>query len=144
MADKTVWRQIVQQMAQTTLLTIWSQKIKQVPFFAFTLILFKFFSNSSLGTAQQLPLLWLLRQGELHSMIAIGDMSSRALIVHIHVHTLWAEIAVEFLSLTEWILWDYLQISALSCASPVAHCVSFFFKASQFLDIQTYTILPRS
>lgn len=28
----------------------------------------------------------------------------------------------------------HLQISALSCESPVVHFVSLFFKASQFLD----------
>lgn len=27
----------------------------------------------------------------------------------------------------------HLQISALSCETPAAHCVSFFFKASQFV-----------
>lgn len=29
---------------------------------------------------------------------------------------------------------EYLQISSLSYGSLVAHCVSIFFKASQFLD----------
>jgi len=42
--------------------------MEQMPFFAFTL---SFFPNTSLGTAQQLPLLWLLRHEELHSMIII-------------------------------------------------------------------------
>lgn len=53
-----------------------------------SLILFKIFSNGSLGTAQQLPLLWLLRQEELHSMIIIWDMSSRALIkcIYMYIH----------------------------------------------------------